>query len=285
MKLVNLTQGSDAWRAWRMGGIGGSDAPAVMGVSPWVSPRQLYEQKTTLGAETPINDAMRRGMELEPRARAAYESMTGHVLEPACAVHEEYDWLRMSFDGLTFDGKHAVEIKCPGRSAHNTALEGCVPEHYIPQVQHAFLIGVETLDYFSFDGESGVIVPVTRDDDYLEELFDKEVTFWDCVVNHRPPKEAVYSGCWTCEDIGLRAAAQSYLEISDALDAQKRTLDRLKAQLLGACQGASNRIGPLSITRVKGRATLDAKALEKAGVDLSPYRKRGDDSWRITRDE
>jgi hypothetical protein len=38
----------------------------------------------------------------------------------------------------------------------------------------------------------------------------------------------------------------------------------------------------VSYTRVKGRETLDKKALEEAGIELSPYMKRSDDSDRLS---
>ena len=39
------------WHKWRMGGIGSSDAPVVMGVSPYKTIEQLYLEKTGQGEE------------------------------------------------------------------------------------------------------------------------------------------------------------------------------------------------------------------------------------------
>jgi predicted phage-related endonuclease len=45
-RLENLRQNSTDWRDWRRGGLGSSDAPVVMGNSPWMMPRKLWEIKT-----------------------------------------------------------------------------------------------------------------------------------------------------------------------------------------------------------------------------------------------
>jgi hypothetical protein len=138
---------------------------------------------------------MRRGVELEPVARALYEVETGLIVEPALVVHREHEWLRASLDGITIDGELPIEIKVPGRRAHHDALEGRVPDYYWPQCAHILLVtGAERLDYVSFDGTDIVIVPVERDAAYESELLDAEREFWRCVINRTSPAERVYEG-------------------------------------------------------------------------------------------
>ena len=43
-RLINLEQGTYEWLEWRMGGLGASDAPVVMGVSPYSTSRTLWER-------------------------------------------------------------------------------------------------------------------------------------------------------------------------------------------------------------------------------------------------
>ena len=68
--IVELEQGSREWLKWRHNGIGGSDAPAVMGENPWKSVRALHREKTRPPKESRKNAAMIRGTRLEPQARA-----------------------------------------------------------------------------------------------------------------------------------------------------------------------------------------------------------------------
>ncbi len=55
------------WLMLRKNGIGGSDAGAVCGLNPYVSPLEVYVSKTceSTGGETPDNEAMREGRDFE----------------------------------------------------------------------------------------------------------------------------------------------------------------------------------------------------------------------------
>ena len=75
-------QGSEAWLDWRRGGVGASDAPAIMGVSPWMDVEALWLEKTGRATGRPSSFAMRRGQLLEPEARARPEA----VGEPATSL-------------------------------------------------------------------------------------------------------------------------------------------------------------------------------------------------------
>jgi putative phage-type endonuclease len=283
--MSQMQQGSPEWHSWRLGGIGGSDAPIVMGVSPWMDLMTLWRIKTgEIVVEDRPNEAMLRGIELEPVARAAYEAATGNIVEPALAIHPEFDWLRASLDGLSFDGDLAIEVKCPGRSSHNEAKEGRVPDVYWPQVQHCLLAcGAKRLDYWSFDGTDGVLVPVEPDAAYQLLLLEKEMAFWELVKSKTPPPQATYEGEFRCTDTELLTLAATYIQIGDAIEKQGRELERIKTKLHAASRAAVNIFGPLTVSRTKGRLNLDQKALEAGGVDLAPYRKRGADYWTIKR--
>jgi putative phage-type endonuclease len=135
-----MEQGCPAWQAWRRGGIGSGDAGAVMGVSPWQTSRQLWEVLTGRALLPKPTYAMRRGLRLEPVARRLYERRTGRLMEPCCVLHERYDWLRASLDGLDLEGELVLEVKAPDATAHRLALSGEVPAHYRPQVQHQLLV-------------------------------------------------------------------------------------------------------------------------------------------------
>ena len=82
-----LQQGSTAWLAWRRGGVGASDAPAIMGVSPWMDLDTLWLDKTGRRRGGFSNHAMRRGQRLEPEARALYIRTTRVRVEPVCLEH------------------------------------------------------------------------------------------------------------------------------------------------------------------------------------------------------
>ena len=107
--IVRLVQGSPEWHDHRRRHRNASETPAVLGVSPWVTPYQLWLQRTGR-AEPHVTPAMLRGTQLEPAAREAYEALTGNAMQPSVLADREYS---ASLDGITLDGGLILEIKCP----------------------------------------------------------------------------------------------------------------------------------------------------------------------------
>lgn len=183
-----MKQGSDEWLNWRGRGIGSSDAPIIMGVSPFKTVQELYEEKTNKEKkERYQNDAMARGSRLEGPARAYVEIHTSIDFEPGVHTHGVYDFIRASTDGWNEALGIVLEIKCPGKADHGTARSGQVPKKYYPQLQHLLLVtGGRGLLYFSYDGRGGHLIKVDNDFEYQEKLLQKEIKFWDCVVSRTP---------------------------------------------------------------------------------------------------
>lgn len=177
---------TENWHEWRKLGIGSSDAPVIWGNSPYSTPYDLWELKTGRKKGWDGNWATRRGLQLEPRARAHYELLNDIDMPPTLVQHQLFKWMRASLDGYN-DGV-VLEIKCPGIKDHQTALDGKVPEHYYPQVQHQlFVSGAERCDYFSFTEESQVTVRIFPDHDFLKAYFIKADSFWKSVEEDKPP--------------------------------------------------------------------------------------------------
>jgi putative phage-type endonuclease len=200
---VDHEQGGAAWLEWRAGGIGGSDAAAIMGVSPWQTKDQLLAQKVKnhkckpRTGDTQKNSAMLRGTRLEPEVREVFNRRSGIYFVPVCGIHDDRRFMRSSFDGLCPEGKRGLEIKCPNRADHELALDKVVPEKYWPQCQHnLFVGGLDKLFYVSYSdnqyfGDSGMyaVVVVRPSPAYLDELVAAEKAFWDTVLEKRSKKK------------------------------------------------------------------------------------------------
>lgn len=181
-------QGSPEWLEMRKRHIGASDAPIILGASPWCTPYELWERKLGIAKEIEETPAMRRGSLMEPEARKAFELATKLEVFPQIVYHTKHKFMMSSLDGLTLDGSAAVEIKCPGKKAHSMALKGKVPEYYIPQLQHQLAcLGIEKVYYYSYDGYNGVVLEIDRDDVFIENLIEKEKEFWECVQSKTRP--------------------------------------------------------------------------------------------------
>lgn len=180
---------NEQWLQWRRGGIGSSDAAIIMGVSPWRTPNQLWHDKVYGNSVQFETSSMTRGKEMEPVARSWFEQTMGVAVFPKNKTHPEQSFIRASLDGIDVDDKVMVEIKCPNRDDHATALLKQIPEKYIPQLQHQLLVtGLDGMYYCSFDGANGAIVEVARDNAYIEAMLQEEQKFWDMVLKKEAPQ-------------------------------------------------------------------------------------------------
>jgi len=195
MKIVDVKQNGRDWREWRGRGLGASEAPIIMGESPYQTPFELWLAKTGIRERPPANEfqvaAMKRGTELEPVARAIFENKMGAKFPALSAEHDDYEFIRASFDGINFDLKALVEIKCPGKDAHAKALKGQVPKYYMAQIQQQLMVsGMERCYYVSWDGKSSdvVVVEVLPDLEYQQVLLESVVEFWRKIQERELPE-------------------------------------------------------------------------------------------------
>lgn len=125
-------QRTEEWFAKRRGKLTGSAFGDLMNLlkdgKPGASRRELVtrlalERLTGATVDGFQNEAMRRGIELEPEARAAYEAHTGELVELIDFVEDGgMPFVGVSPDGLIGDDG-MVEFKCPASQAkHLEAL-------------------------------------------------------------------------------------------------------------------------------------------------------------------
>lgn len=138
-----IEQGSQEWLAQRLGKLTASKMADVLAKtkSGPAASRQNYlaqlvcERLTGKAAEAWASDAMKRGTELEPAARAAYEAHSGELVLPAEFVtHPDNELIGASPDGLIGDDG-LLEIKCLNAANHIEVLKYGMPTKYKAQVQ------------------------------------------------------------------------------------------------------------------------------------------------------
>lgn len=180
-------QRDDAWFAMRAGKITGSAADDVMNILKSdeaganrknLVVRLAVERLTGQCADTFQNEAMRRGIELEAEACAAYEAETGYMVRHVdFVVHPDYEFVGMSPDGI-LDGVGLVEFKCP-MSMHKHMSALLIGDHaaeYRWQLQHQLWVqGDPFVDAVSYDprfpeGLRLAIKRVFRDDIAIKQL-------------------------------------------------------------------------------------------------------------------
>jgi hypothetical protein len=96
--------------------------------------------------------AMQMGVEREGAARAAYEALTGEVVQTTGFLQHTSLAAGVSLDGHIGDFAGIIEIKCPQPAAHLEAVRsGAIPPEYFSQVVHGlWLTGAAWADWISY---------------------------------------------------------------------------------------------------------------------------------------
>ena len=284
--MIDLMQNSPEWLEFRKSRIGSSDAPIITGDSPWKTPFQLWQEKLGLVDQPKQNYAMTRGKNLEDRARQVYEEMRGHLVFPMVLVHPEHSWQIASMDGMTIDRKHAVEIKCPGEADHMLAVTGKVPKKYHAQLQHQmYVCQIPKIDYFSFDGQTGVIIEVEKDMNFLHELIKKERDFYFCLMNKNSPKltERDYI---SRNDEKYNQAAKKWSECKRSLDTALNEEEKARKELLDISAGQNTCGNGIKIQKLLRKGPIMYENIpELKLVDTEKYRKDAVVYFKIVQEE
>jgi putative phage-type endonuclease len=278
--LKDMTR--EQWLAWRRKGIGSSDAASIMGHSPWRTPYQTWEDKV-FGEQQPDNPAMQRGRDYEEAARQCYMRKTGLVVKPRNLEHPTHPWIKASFDGITDDGKRAVEIKVPGRADHLLASTNVISPKYVIQMQHQFqvVVNLEVNEYFSYDPilDDGYIIPQTRDSSFINnELFPKEKDFWEMVLSQVPPPLTAKDYCEMTHNPRWQHLTNRLREVSRFV----KEVEDIKEEMKQIAEGRNCKGGGIELTKSVCKGTIDYKrAFEDHNIPLDNYRKESYIKWTL----
>lgn len=271
--ILKLEQGSPEWHAHRAKYRNASETPVVMGVSPWQTPHQLWLEKTGR-AERRVTFPMQRGKELEAAARAAYEALTGHVMQPLVLVDGEYS---ASLDGMTLAGDLIVEIKCPMKGRESELWQqvagGSLPEYYAWQIEHQLMVsGAELAHLYAFDGRDGVLLEVGQLPDRRPAIYEAWERFMAHLRRDSPPPLSERD-TRTRDDEAWKRAAEAYIQAKAEADATAERLSAARGQLVSLAEHPSESGAGVQVTRSWKAGTVDYKKVpELRGVDLEQYR-------------
>ncbi len=285
MKMMQeQDQAGDAWHAWRGKGLGSSDAPVIMGISPYMTKLQLMEQKLGLRKATQENQAMTYGKIFEPKARARFELDHGFEMPPACGEHAEFPFIRTSFDGLNVEQNVFAEMKYMGKKNFDLCVKNQAPlDHHIPQVQHQFMTsGLETCIYIPYtltEDKKAIdeiaYIPVKADAEYIEKnLFPEEKAFWEMYLAGELP-EPSEKDILHVEEANVVSAAIRFQQISVLQKSLDAELELVKSQLgvLLDMRSVVQVSNIMRISRVVRQGSVDYKKIpELKGVNLDQYR-------------
>jgi len=230
--------------------LGGSDAAAVLGVSPYATPVELWHEKTGRkpkdNSDPVLAKIRERGQKLEPFIREMVIDKLrdeGHRVELlACNqryVDPEYPFLSCEIDfELLLDGAH---INCDAKSVSGFARKKWgevdtedVPIEYAAQFMHGLMVCpgrrqrclVAALR--SFDDVD--IFWTLRDDETIAAMRQKLVRFWlDHVVADVPPDPLVFDDIKALFPLDNGAAVEANEDIAEKVRQLREVKARIKA--------------------------------------------------------
>lgn len=183
------------WLKWRRAGIGGSDAPAICGLSRWGNPLSVYMDKVST---TPPTEGENRfyywGHELEPVVAKEFQKRSGLKVRSCNFIlqHPDYPWMLANIDREVIDPEHGrVGLECKNASQYKAKeWEGDqTPEEYIVQCSHYMMVTNSPVWYLAvlIGGNDFAWRKLTRDLELEKYLFGIEDTFWKLVEARTPP--------------------------------------------------------------------------------------------------
>lgn len=181
----HLTDGTanPEWLSLRAGKFTGSDFHQYLGITKKelsdTAESNLYKKVLeSLGEQfdSPQSEAMARGNELEPVARAEYMGDTFNDVQEVAFVDFEKLRAGCSPDGVIFgkDGKivKIIEIKCPEIKNYLKMAKGKIPPIYATQMQYNMLItGAKSCDFIIYHPDMRLVVQeINADEQYQADI-------------------------------------------------------------------------------------------------------------------
>lgn len=176
----------------RLGYLGGSDSPVVLGVSPFTTRKELWRDKMGLVEKKEETPAMKRGKILESIVAELYSLVKNRPLEivQQKIIHPEYPFIAAHIDRRIFDpampnrGPGVWECKCPSMGVFNKCKREGLQEYYIVQMQHYLgVTGYKWGAFAIFSAELWELLEfdVVPDKELIKLIFQEDEKFWKLI--------------------------------------------------------------------------------------------------------
>ena len=221
------------WLELRKTGIGGSDAGAILGVNPYRGAYGVWADKLCLLPETPDNEAMRQGRDLEDYVARRFAEKTGVKIrhEYHMLRSDTWPWMMANIDRRIAGEKAGLECKTSKDIRLGRYKNGDFPIEYYAQCLHYLAVTgwdrwhlavlVYGTDLLTFTIERSEV------EDDIAALVKAEETFWR--VNVWGKKSPAPDGLESTTKALL--AVHPVAEEGSAMDADEDA-DKLLAELL-----------------------------------------------------
>lgn len=286
------------WLEVRKSGVGGSDAAAAVGLSPYMSPLELWLIKTGRDANLPrpdphdTSEPVYWGTLLEPIVAASYTKQTGNKVRRINAVlqHASVPFVIANIDREVVGNcdVQLLECKTAGEFGARLWRDG-VPEYVQLQVQHQLAVtGKQAADVaVLLCGQKLEVHRIVRDDRLIARLIELEANFWRYVETDTPPPadgsdsagralRCLYPGAGGSVDFSddrrLSSAFADLVAVRAEIESRQQVEAKLKqaiVQAMGDANQAMFETGSVSYKRSKDGSSIDFNRLLADHPNLS----------------
>lgn len=177
------------WLKIRKTGLGGSDAGAVCGLNPYVSPMAVYRDKVSDETDMGDNEAMRQGRDLEEYVAQRFTEETGLKVRRSNKMYRstEYPWMIADVDQMVAGGGAGLECKTVSVYKKDQWADGGIPVYYLLQCYHYMIVTGCRTWYLAavILGQDFQYRRIEYEEETAQNLIALEAEFWN---NHVLPR-------------------------------------------------------------------------------------------------
>ena len=297
----------DQWLEERKNGIGGSDAAAILGLSPYASALRVYLEKIGEYSEELSVERMYWGLQFEEKIALEYEVRNPqwkvkHNDSHLITYHYPDEWCRCTVDAMADNGQYKKVIECKNVSEYTKdAWTEKVPDHYLIQLMHNMYVSSAQLGVLCvlIGGQEWRCYEFEYDEGLVDMIIEKEKDFWENNVLKRIPPAPHGSSSsmlariykhsngmkMVVDDDSIGQSIKTYYAANKAKKEYEKIEEDNRALIQAHLGVAANGIYidehektayAVSWTDVKGRASFDAKLFQSEHPELyAKYIKEG----------
>ena len=193
----------EEWLRIRKTGLGGSDAGAVCGLNPYVSPMAVYRDKVSDETELEDNEAMRQGRDLEEYVAQRFMEEKGLKVRRSNKMYRsvEYPWMIADVDRMVAGGGAGLECKTVSAYNKDRWADGGIPVNYLLQCYHYMIVTGCRTWYLAavILGQDFQYRRIEYEEETAQNLIALESDFWNNHVlpRHMPDPD----GSKSCDEV------------------------------------------------------------------------------------
>ena len=280
------------WLRIREGGIGASEAAAMMGEGRWLSAAQLWARKVR-GEESTAGEAAEWGLRLEDAIRDAYSSdrYAGRASEADQRLVRSaaHPWAICTLDAWTEHPEHGripLELKTTNEYLADDWQDG-PPPYYLWQVQHQMLVTGAPVASVAclIGGQQLVWDDVERDEEMIARLARVGSRFWESIRHARatgdvtPPDwlqldSPAVKMLWPDGDGAEVELGTNFAELDAERQELKDEEKRVKARLVEIDDELRVAIGGATYGKLAGGVRYSFKEQARRGYTVQPSTSR-----------